>query len=209
MAFCGCLLQAQQPAAGPKPKTQKELEALQKVQTAAQSQNVDEELKAINYVLENFVDTDYKVMLLTMAMEASQNKGDAAQASVYADRLIEADANNIPARVMQAEGIAQHTRENDLDKDQSIKKIEELANKGLTLLNSASYCAPWHPRSAMAGVQEAIDFTGSRRTGSGFGTEKELPGRHQALSIRTGGPAYQRCGYSSLGQSVCRQQAVR
>ena len=66
-----------------------------KVQTAAQANNADEELKAIDYVLENFDNTDYKVMLLTMGMEASQAKGDAAKASVYADRLIEADPNNI------------------------------------------------------------------------------------------------------------------
>src|SRR5947209_3381452 len=81
----GCLLQGQQL----KPKSQKELEALQKVQAAAQAQNYDEELKAINYTLENFADTDYKNMLLTMGMEAAQNKGDSAQASVFGERLIE------------------------------------------------------------------------------------------------------------------------
>lgn len=142
--LAGGLIHAQQPAAakGPQPKSQKEREALMKVQTAAQSNNADEELKAIDFVLENFDNTDYKVMLLTMGMEASQNKGDAAKASVYADRLIEADPNNIAARVMQAESIAQRTRENDLDKDQSIKKVEELASKGLELLKNASTPPP-------------------------------------------------------------------
>jgi len=132
----GCVLSAQQQQ--PKAKSQKELEALQKVQTAAQSQNADEELKAINFVLENFADTDYKIMLLTMAMEASQTKGDSAQSSVYGERLLEADPNNIPARVMLAEGIAQRTRENDLDKEQSLKKVEDYANKALDLLKNAS-----------------------------------------------------------------------
>jgi tetratricopeptide (TPR) repeat protein len=141
----GCVLSAQQQQ--PKPKSQKELEALQKVQTAAQSQNPDEELKAINYVLENFADTDYKIMLLTMGMEASQSKGDSAQASVFGERLMEADPNNIPARVLLAEGIAQRTRENDLDKEQSLKKVEEYANKALELLKNAS--------AAPAGTPEA------------------------------------------------------
>src|SRR4051794_5985056 len=75
-------------AKAPQPKSQKERDALVQVQTAAQSGNPDEELKAIDLVLENFDNTDYKVMLLTMGMEAAQRKGDAPRASVYADRLI-------------------------------------------------------------------------------------------------------------------------
>jgi tetratricopeptide (TPR) repeat protein len=125
-------------AKAPTPKNAKERDALMKVQAAAQANNADEEIKAIDYVLENFDNTDYKVMLLTMGMEASQAKGDSAKSSVYADRLIEADPNNIAARVMQAESIAQRTRENDLDKEQSLKKVDELANKGLDLLKNAT-----------------------------------------------------------------------
>src|SRR3954453_19968244 len=147
---CG-LIQAQQAQPGqqkgPQPKSQKERDALMKVQTAAQANNPDELLKSIDYVLENFDNTDYKVMLLTMGMEASQAKGDTAKSSVYADRLIEADPNNIAARVMQAESIAQRTRENDLDKEQSLKKVDELATKGLELLKNAS--------AAPAGSNEA------------------------------------------------------
>lgn len=135
-ALAGGLIHAQEKA--PQPKSPKEREALMKVQTAAQANNADEELKAIDYVLENFDNTDYKVMLLTMGMEASQAKGDPAKASVYADRLIEADPNNIAARVSQAESIAQHTRENDLDKEQSLKRVDELATKGLDLLKNAT-----------------------------------------------------------------------
>jgi tetratricopeptide (TPR) repeat protein len=129
-------------AKAPQPKSQKERDALMKVQTAAQSNNADEEIKAIDYVLENFDNTDYKPMLLTMGMEAAQAKGDAPKASLYADRLIEVDPNNIAARVMQAEAIAQRTRENDLDKEQSLKRVEELANKGLELLKNASTPPP-------------------------------------------------------------------
>ena len=44
-------------AAPPKPKSQKEIEALQKVQAAAQASNWDGEIQAINYALENFADT--------------------------------------------------------------------------------------------------------------------------------------------------------
>ena len=56
----------------PKPKSQKEVDALQKVQAAAQAGNYDGEIQAINYVLENFADTEYKSMLLNMAVDAAQ-----------------------------------------------------------------------------------------------------------------------------------------
>jgi lipopolysaccharide biosynthesis regulator YciM len=128
-------LQAQQQ---PKPKSQKEVDALQKVQAAAQAQNYDGELQAINNVLENFADTEYKPMLLNMAMDAAQRKGDQAQVTVYGERVLEADPNNIPARVLLAESIAGRTRENDLDKEQSLKKAEDYANKALDLLKTAS-----------------------------------------------------------------------
>src|SRR5438270_3199221 len=135
---CGLMHAQQAQQKGPQPKSQKERDALMKVQTAAQANNPDELLKSIDYVLENFDNTDYKPMLLTMGMEAAQAKGDAAKSSVYADRLIELDPNNISARVMQAESIAQRTRENDLDKEQSLKKVDELATKGLELLKNAT-----------------------------------------------------------------------
>lgn len=123
---------------GPKPKTQKESDALQKVLAAQQANNWDGEIQAINYVLENFADTDYKNLLLSMAVDAAQNKGDYAQTIAFGEQAIQSDPNNITARVVLAEDIAQHTRENDLDREQSLKKVDDYANKALELLKSAS-----------------------------------------------------------------------
>jgi tetratricopeptide (TPR) repeat protein len=139
-------LVAQQPQpqaqAGPRPKTQKESEALQKVLQAQQAQNWDGEIQAINYVLENFADTDYKNLLLSMAVDAAQAKGDFAQTIAFGEQAIQADPNNITARVTMAEDIAQHTRENDLDKEQSLKKVDDYANKALELLKNSSAPPP-------------------------------------------------------------------
>lgn len=126
------------PAQAPKPKSQKEVEALQKVQAAAQASNWDGEIQAINYVLENFADTEYKVMLLGMAQEAAQNKGDYAGSVAFGEQAVEADPNDISARVYMAESIAGHTRENDLDKEQSLKKVDDYANKALDLLKTST-----------------------------------------------------------------------
>jgi tetratricopeptide (TPR) repeat protein len=147
-AISGTILGAQgqqaQPAAPaaqagqPHPKSQKEVDGLKKVQAAAQANDAAAELQAINEVLENFADTEYKPMLLQMAMDAAQRQGDFPQTTVWGDRVLQSDPGNIPARVMLAEATAQHTRENDLDKDQSIKKIEDYANKSLDLLKTAN-----------------------------------------------------------------------
>jgi len=133
-----------QPAAqqGPHPKSQKEVDALKQVQSAAQSGNFDAEIAAINNVLENFADTDYKPMLLSMGMDAAQRKGDYPQTIVWGERIIQNDPNDFAARILLAASIAQHTRENDLDKDQSLKKVDDYANKGLDLLKAASDTPP-------------------------------------------------------------------
>jgi len=144
MSFMAVLLAAQQPQ-GPKPKSQKEVDALQKVQAAVQAGNYDAELQAINYVLENFADTEYKNMLLNMAVDAAQAKGDYAQTVTFGEQAIQADPSNILARTTVAQSIAGHARENDLDKDQSIKKVREYANKALELLKSADAPPPGIP----------------------------------------------------------------
>ncbi|MGI8959063.1 MAG: tetratricopeptide repeat protein [Bryobacteraceae bacterium] len=133
--------QAQQPAqqqAGPKPKSQKESDALKKVLTAQQAKDWDGEILAINNVLENFADTEYKPLLLSMAMTAAEQKNDYPQTVIYGERAIQADPNNILGTVMLAEVIAQHTRENDLDKEQSLKKADDYANKGLDLIKNST-----------------------------------------------------------------------
>ncbi|MBV8867048.1 MAG: tetratricopeptide repeat protein [Acidobacteriaceae bacterium] len=124
--------------AAPKPKSQKEVDALKKVQADAQANNLDQEITDINAVLENFADTEYKDMLLNMAMEAAQRKGDYAQTIAFGQQVIQANPNDVTARVTLAETIASHTRDTDLDKDQSIKKIQDYANKALDLLKTST-----------------------------------------------------------------------
>ena len=120
----------------PKPKSQKEVDALKKVQADAQAGNADQEIQDINAVLENFADTEYKDMLLNMAMEAAQKKGDYGQTVAFGQQIIQGNPNDITGRVSLAETIAQHTKDTDLDKDKSVKQIQDYANKALELLKS-------------------------------------------------------------------------
>lgn len=120
----------------PKPKSQKEVDALKKVQADAQAGNADQEIQDINAVLENFADTEYKDMLLNMAMEAAQKKGDYGQTVAFGQQIIQGNPNDITGRVSLAETIAQHTKDTDLDKDKSVKQIQDYANKALELLKT-------------------------------------------------------------------------
>jgi tetratricopeptide (TPR) repeat protein len=132
------LLAQQAPAAGgPHPKNKEELAALQKVQAAQQARDWDAELAAITNVLENFANTDFKLQLLNMGLNAAQQKNDLPQIVTWGERLMQADPNDITSRVTLAEATAQHTRDNDLDKAQSIQKINDYAHKALDLLNNA------------------------------------------------------------------------
>lgn len=127
--------QAGQPS-GPHPKSQKEVDALKKVQADQQAQNWDGEITDINYVLENFADTEYKNMLLAMAMQAAQNKGDYAQEVAFGEQAIQVQPNNAEPYIKIAETIAAHIRDNDLNKDDELKKVDTDAHKGLEVLKA-------------------------------------------------------------------------
>lgn len=159
----------------PKPKSQKEVAALQKVQAAAKSGDYDAELQAINYVLENFADTEYKTMLLNMAVDAAQAKGDYGQTVAFGDQAIQAEPDNILARVTVAESIAQHTRDNDLDKDQSVKKIKEYANKALDLLKNANTPPPGLAAETWPEVKKQLAGQAYDALGLAAGVEKKYP----------------------------------
>lgn len=167
--------QAQSSAQMPKPKSQKEVEALQKVQAAEQAQNWDGVITGVNGVLENFADTEYKAMLLNMAMDAAQRKGDLVQTSVYADRVIEAEPNNIPARVTLAASTVSHVKDTDLDKEQNLKKVDEYANKALELLKSSTAPPTGMPEAQWPEFKKQLTSQAYDSLGQAAGLRKNYP----------------------------------
>ena len=108
------------------------------MQADQQAGDFKAEIQDINAVLENFADTEFKSELQNMAMDASQRLGDYPQTVAWGERVIQDDPNDFTARVTIAETIAQHTRDTDLDKDQSVKKVQTYANKALDLMKTAT-----------------------------------------------------------------------
>jgi tetratricopeptide (TPR) repeat protein len=160
---------------GPKAKSQKELEALQKVQTAQNAKDWDGELAAINNVLENFADTEFKPQLMSMAMAIAQQKNDYAQVITWGDRVIQADSNNIDARVTLAEATAQHTRENDLDKAQSLKKVNDYASKALELIKASTGPPNGMPEAQWAEVKKELTSQAYDAMGQAAALDKKFP----------------------------------
>lgn len=111
-----------------KPKSKKEQEALAAVQQAT---TPDARVQAIENVLTKFADTEYKNALLQMAIQSEQQKGDYAQIVFYSERLLKADPKNAFALVTLASETARHTRENDLDKDEQLSKVDKWAKEGI------------------------------------------------------------------------------
>jgi tetratricopeptide (TPR) repeat protein len=116
------------PLRAQKVKSQKEQQAILAVQTAA---TPDDRIKAIENVLENFADTEFKVPLLQMAVQTEEQKGDYTQIVFYGERLLKADPKNAFAQVTLASETARHTRENDLDKDEQLGKVDKWAKDGI------------------------------------------------------------------------------
>src|SRR5437763_6364063 len=81
----------------PKPKSQKEVDALMAIQNA---QTPDARIAAVDNLLTNFADTEFKPMALQMAAQAAQQKNDFDKMVIYCERTLEADPNNYMAMLM-------------------------------------------------------------------------------------------------------------
>jgi len=111
-----------------KPKSNGEREALVAVQSAT---TADDRLKAIDNVLTKYADTEFKAVLLSMALQTAQQKNDFIQITNYAERILDGDPKNALAQVTIAFETARRIRENDLDKEEQLAKAEKYADQAL------------------------------------------------------------------------------
>jgi tetratricopeptide (TPR) repeat protein len=116
------------PLSAQKVKSKDELSAITAVQVAA---TPDAKIAAVENVLTKFADTEFKVPLLTIAVQSEEQKNDFAQVVFYGERLLKADPMNAFALVTLASETARHTRENDLDKDEQLTKVDKWAKDGI------------------------------------------------------------------------------
>jgi tetratricopeptide (TPR) repeat protein len=121
--------------AQPQPKSKGELEALQALFNA---QDPDARIKAADELVLKFADTDFKDTALFMAAFSYQQKNDAENAIIYAERTLEANPKHYQSMLMLAELTAQRTREHDLDREEKLTRAEKYATDAQELIKTAT-----------------------------------------------------------------------
>jgi len=134
MTLAAIALSASVALAQPKVKSKKEAEAVQAVFNAA---TPDARIAAVESLLQNFADTEFKAIALQVAAASAQEKNDFEKMVIYGERTLEADPKNFSAMLMLGSGYAQRTREHDLDKEEKLKTAEKYSNGALEALKTA------------------------------------------------------------------------
>lgn len=121
----------------PQPKSQKEVDALNAM---FQAPDNDTRIKAANDLLTKFADTDFKPLALYMIANAYNDKKDATNTIIFAERMVEADktsALSAHSRVMIATALALNTKEFDFDKEEKLGRADKLAKEAIEVLKTA------------------------------------------------------------------------
>jgi tetratricopeptide (TPR) repeat protein len=155
----------------PQPKSQKELDALQAMFGAYQSQNWDGVISSSKELVTKFADSEFKATAFQMSAESYRNKGDAENAIVNAEQCLAADPKYYAAMILIAGIQAQRTREFDLDKEEKLGRAEKLANEAIGIVKTAQKFNPQIPdeqweqvkKSYLSQAYEALGMAGMVR----------------------------------------------
>lgn len=120
--------------AQPKPKSQKEVDAIMAIQNAT---DPAARIAAVENLVTKFADTEFKSFALMIAAASAQQMNDYEKMVVYSERTLEADPKNYQAMLMLSGGLAQRTREHDLDKEEKLGRSEKLANQAIEIIKTS------------------------------------------------------------------------
>lgn len=121
--------------AQPKPKSQKEVDAIMAMQNAP---DPDARIKAGQELLTKFADTEFKPFAMYVIASSYQQKGDVENSIVWAERTLEVDKTSFMSMNMIASGLAQKTREFDLDKEEKLARAEKMAKAAIEAVKTAT-----------------------------------------------------------------------
>ncbi len=168
----------------PKPKSQKEVDALVAVQNATAP---DARIAAINNTLENFADTEFKPMLLLWGTAAYEQKSDWDNVIVWGERVLEVDPQSYQAMLMLSNAYVRRTKEYDLDKEDKLSKAEGYANKALAALKTAEKPRPDVTDEQWEGAKKQLNAQAHELLGSASMSrksyEKAIAEYKEAISI--------------------------
>jgi len=157
---------------GQKVKSAKEGEAVQAVLSAT---SPDQKIAAVDSLLSKYKDTEFKAIVLEMAGEAYQQKGDSANAIVYGNRALDADPKNFQAMLLVAGQLAQITKKFDLDKDEKVKRAKKLADDAIATVNATAKPNPKLTDEQWAGIQKDLVAQAHETLGVLAGVDENWP----------------------------------
>jgi tetratricopeptide (TPR) repeat protein len=118
----------------------------------------DQQIEAVDKFVTTFADSGLKSVVLFLAANAEEQKGDATKAIVYAQSSLDADPKNYQAMILIAGELARGTHENDLDKEEKLARSEKLANDALAVVKTAAKPNPQLSDDQWNGIKK--DFSG-------------------------------------------------
>lgn len=158
--------------AQPKPKSEKETKAIMAVFDA---QDPDARIAAAEKLLTDFADTEFKAIALQVAAASAQQKNDFEKMVIYAERTLEADPKNYAAMLMLANGIAQKTREFDLDKEEKLGRSDKYAKSAIELVKVAPKPRPDLPDAEWESAKQSYLSQAHEALGLGAMVRKKYP----------------------------------
>ncbi len=141
----------------PTPKSQKEIEGLMAIQNAT---TADARMKAADEFLTKFADTEFKSKVLELAADSAERSNQYEKTVIYAERALEADPKSYMSMLQLARGLATHTREFDLDKEEKLAKAEKYANGAIETAQSAPKPQPQIPDDQWAAAKKDFEAQG-------------------------------------------------
>jgi tetratricopeptide (TPR) repeat protein len=153
-----------------KPKSQKEVDA---INAAIQAADPAARIKAVDAALQQFADTEFKPMLLTLQVSAAADLNDQAKVIIYGEQALKADPKNFQVQFWMAQAIVQGTKEFDLDKEDKLGRAEKLTGDGMKNLSTAAKPNPQLTEEQWAGAKKQIEGQGHEILGLIAGLRKK------------------------------------
>lgn len=166
------VLLAAAPSFAQKPKSQKEVDALMAIQNAT---TVDARLKAIDDLLTNFADTEFKNQVLDMAVETARQKNDPALVAVWADRALQANPKDYIAMVDMASVTAGQMKPFDLNLPDEAAKVTKYANGALDQIKDAAKPNPNMSDADWASYKADLTASAYEAIGMSYAVQKKYP----------------------------------
>lgn len=117
----------------PQVKSKDELESIKKLQDP--SLTPDQRIVQAEEFLVKYPDSELKTFVYRIEMQSYQQKGDSVNIVDVGEKLLKEEPNDAWTLITLASEIPVRTRENDLDKDQKLKKAEDYANRAIAAVD--------------------------------------------------------------------------